>query len=68
MDELLTFPVGKHDDQVDVLSYAAAELARRTVSPRVIRHEPATAAERMWARVERRDKRSHLHPSLGRMP
>jgi predicted phage terminase large subunit-like protein len=68
LDECLTFPVGKHDDQVDVLAYACIELSRRTVSPRRIHREPQTAADRMWERLERRSKQAHLHPQLGRFP
>lgn len=66
IDELMTFPVGKHDDQVDVTAYACIELARRSVSPRRVHREPVTAADRMWARIEKREKQAHLHPTLGR--
>lgn len=68
IDELMMFPVGKHDDQVDALSYACIELARRTVSPRRIHREPQTPADRMWERIKKREKSAHLHPTLGRFP
>lgn len=64
--ELTTFPVGAHDDQVDVLSYAANELARRTVRAHRRREEPQTAADRMWQRIQERERTKHLHPTLGR--
>jgi predicted phage terminase large subunit-like protein len=66
LDEVVSFPVAAHDDQVDVLAYACAELARRTVHPRVIRTEPQTSADKAWAQLEKRAKRKHLHPVLGR--
>ena len=64
-DEVLTFPVAKHDDMVDVLAYAANELAKRSVHPRRIRQEPTTQAERMWERLRERDKQRRRHPQLG---
>jgi predicted phage terminase large subunit-like protein len=67
LDEVVSFPVAKHDDQVDVLAYACAELNRRTVSPRKVRHEPETPAERCWATLEKREKQKHKHPILGRI-
>jgi predicted phage terminase large subunit-like protein len=66
LDEVVSFPVAAHDDQVDVLAYAAAELAKRTVHPRVVRHEPQTHADKAWAQLEKRAKRKHMHPVLGR--
>jgi predicted phage terminase large subunit-like protein len=66
LDEVVSFPVAAHDDQVDVLAYACAELARRTVHPRHIRKEPETTADKAWAQLEKRAKRKHLHPVLGR--
>lgn len=68
LDEVVSFPVAAHDDQVDVLSYACAELAKRTVTPRKMRHEPQTHADRCWAQLEKRAKRKDMHPVLGRMP
>ena len=65
--EVVSFPVAAHDDQVDVLSYAAAELAKRTVSPRHIRKEPSTLEERCWAQLEKRAKgRGRHHPVVGK--
>lgn len=66
LDEVVSFPVAAHDDQVDVLAYACAELARRTVSPRHFKVEPSSTAEKAWAQLEARGKRKHLHPVLGR--
>lgn len=66
-DELLTFPVGKHDDQVDVLSYAANELARRTVHARRPRTEPVTQSDVMWERLKQRERKRNIHPTLGRL-
>ena len=68
LDEVVSFPVAAHDDQVDVLAYAAIELARTTVRPRHVKHEPDSTAEKAWAQLERRAKRKHHHPVLGRMP
>jgi len=67
LDEVVSFPVAAHDDQVDVLSYACIELARRTVHPRHVKREPETVADKAWAQLEARAKRKHLHPVLGRM-
>lgn len=67
LDEVVTFPVAAHDDQVDVLAYACIELGRHTVRPRHLKTEPSTSADKAWAQLERRAKRSHLHPVLGRM-
>jgi predicted phage terminase large subunit-like protein len=66
--ELLEFPVGAHDDQVDVLSYAAIELARSTVRPRHHRVQPSTREERCWAAIKGREKASRYHPIYGAMP
>ncbi len=63
--ELLLFPSGTHDDQVDVLAYAAKELlagvnmARKPKEP-----EPDTLEARCWAQVTGRGK-NHNHPMLG---
>jgi predicted phage terminase large subunit-like protein len=67
LDEVVSFPVAKHDDQVDVLAYACAELNRRTVSPRKVRTEPQTAADKCWATLEKREKQQRKHPILGRI-
>jgi predicted phage terminase large subunit-like protein len=69
LDELASFPAAAHDDQVDVLAYACAELARNAVAPRrPKRQEPSSAAERCWAQLERRSRKHRHHPTLGRMP
>ena len=66
--EVVSFPVAAHDDQVDVLSYACGELAKRTVSPRHIRKDASTLEERCWAQLERRAKgSSRHHPVIGHM-
>jgi len=66
-DELLTFPVGAHDDQVDCVAYAGIELAQGTVRARRIHREPTTLDERAWECLERRTKRSRYHPVMGRI-
>jgi predicted phage terminase large subunit-like protein len=65
-DEMLTFPVGAHDDQVDVTAYAGIELAAGTLRARKHKREPETMEDRIWAHVEKRNKRRHLHPTIGR--
>jgi predicted phage terminase large subunit-like protein len=67
LDEVVTFPVAKHDDQVDVLAYACIELAKRAVSPRRVHREPDTPAEKCWAMLEKRQRSKHMHPVLGRI-
>ncbi len=66
-DELLTFPVGKHDDQVDVVAYAAIEMAKRTIRPHKVKSEPTNAADAMWEKVKKRDRGNRHHPVIGRM-
>ena len=66
LDEVVSFPVAPHDDQVDVLAYAAAELAKRTVSPRKLHTEPVTPADKTWALLEKRARQKRYHPVLGR--
>jgi predicted phage terminase large subunit-like protein len=66
-EELLTFPVGPHDDQVDVTAYAAAELIARRVHPKPMHRKPVTLEERCWAQLERRARRNTHHPVIGRM-
>ena len=68
IDEVLTFPAGKYDDQVDVLAYAAIELANRTVHARHFKQEPQTPADVMWERLRKRGQTSKHHPTLGRLP
>jgi predicted phage terminase large subunit-like protein len=67
LDEVVNFPVAAHDDQVDVLSYACIELARRAVHPRKVRTEPNTRDERCWQQLASRERRHRFHPVLGRM-
>jgi phage terminase large subunit-like protein len=68
IDELSTFPLGKHDDMVDVLTYAANELVKRAVHPRKVKREPTDPAEVMWQRLEKRNRARHSkhHPILGK--
>lgn len=66
LDEVVSFPVAAHDDQVDVLSYACAELNRRTVSPRRVRNEPQSPDDKCWAQLQRREQKKRIHPVLGR--
>lgn len=62
--ELLLFPSGTHDDQVDVLAYAAKELLaginmhRRPKPP-----EPDTIDAKVWATLQGRNRSDH--PVLG---
>ncbi len=65
--ELLSFPAAAHDDQVDVTSYAAAELVKGTVRARKLHPKPETRQERAWASIKSREKRSHMHPIMGRI-
>jgi predicted phage terminase large subunit-like protein len=67
IEELVTFPVAAHDDQVDVTSYACIELARRAVHARPPKKEPSTHDERCWASLQKRRKRRRDHPVLGRI-
>jgi len=67
LDEVVSFPVAAHDDQVDVMAYAATELAKRTVHPRKIRPEPQTPSDRVWEQIRKRDRKHRYHPVLGRM-
>lgn len=67
--ELLEFPVGGHDDQVDVLAYAANQLALGTVRARHRKPtEFPTLAQRAARQIEQRSRASRYHPSIGRMP
>jgi predicted phage terminase large subunit-like protein len=67
-NELLEFPVGAHDDQVDVLAYACIELARSTVRPRRLHRQPATREERCWKAITDREKAHRYDPILGATP
>jgi predicted phage terminase large subunit-like protein len=65
--EVVSFPVAAHDDQVDVLAYAAAELTKRTVRPRHMKKEPNTVDERCWAQLEKRaGPKGKYHPVIGK--
>jgi hypothetical protein len=66
--ELLQFPNGTHDDQVDTLSYAAKEVATGPFSTQeVVRTIPEHHAEaRIERYLQRRKRGNHRHPDLGR--
>jgi predicted phage terminase large subunit-like protein len=68
IDELASFPLGKHDDQVDVLTYACNELSKRTVQPKKIKKGPESREEEMWEKLQKRNRaaRHRFHPTLGR--
>ena len=68
IDELAAFPVGQHDDQVDVVAYAAIEMTKRHVHPHKSRRKEMSADERIWAQVQKMKKPSRVHPTLGRWP
>jgi phage terminase large subunit-like protein len=65
--ELLGFPTAAHDDCVDVLAYAANEVARGAVrGRRPPAPDPSTPDE--WAAEHaRRQRRRPFHPVLGRI-
>lgn len=64
--EMLGFPNGAHDDQVDVLSYASKILSDRlTPARRERRREPETIEERIEAQVERKNKQRRLRARRG---
>lgn len=68
--ELLAFPNGKHDDQVDVLAHAAREVAIGPWSAAHNEREPEdTSLEaRIKRHIEKKHKRRHRrHPDLGRL-
>jgi predicted phage terminase large subunit-like protein len=67
IDELAMFPVGQHDDQVDVVAYAAIEMTKRHVHPRRARQRELTADEAIWERVKASRKQDVIHPVLGRL-
>lgn len=54
--ELLAFPSGAHDDQVDTFAYACGQLAIGRRGPRPSKPEPATPDEKLWASVAARRK------------
>jgi predicted phage terminase large subunit-like protein len=67
LDEVVSFPVAAHDDQVDVLAYACDLVGKRVVSPRRVKVEPETAADRCWDQLRKRERTHRYHPVLGRM-
>ena len=68
-EELVQFPNGRHDDQVDTLSYAVGVL-QTLPTPRTPKLPQGNTAEdrvaRYNARLDKKDRRSR-HPLLGRM-
>lgn len=68
-DELASFPLGKHDDMVDVLTYACNELSKRTVRPQKVRNEPQSREEEIWQKIQKRNKaaKHRYHPVIGRI-
>lgn len=70
--ELLAFPNGTHDDQVDTLSFAVHEVTRGALQhPRSARKaKPFTMQERMDAHADRvfsKRRKQPIHPELGRI-
>lgn len=64
--ELLSFPNGTHDDQVDVFAYAARELAYgKGMGWKRPKLEPETPQERIRAQLDRQRRRDREHPVLG---
>ena len=65
--ECLSFPNGKHDDQVDTLSYAAIEVDRRTFNQHTKTLEVGlTQHEKIWSQIAKDKKARRRHPTLGR--
>lgn len=60
--ELLFFPVGRHDDQVDTFGYAAIEADKLGEIPR-----PRARGDTVRARLHAKRRPSGLHPELGRV-
>lgn len=66
--ELLLFPSGTHDDQVDVTAYAAMEVLRGVNFARKPKEkDPETLSERVWAQLDKNRKKARNHPILGRI-
>ena len=68
LDEMTMFPSAAHDDMVDVTSYAAAEVVKRSVRGRHAKQEAKTPEDKVWEQVKRMNTPSNHHPVLGRMP
>jgi phage terminase large subunit-like protein len=68
LDEMLTFPVGAHDDMVDVTAYAANELAKRTVNGRTPKRHASSPDDQVWEKLRKRQAKSKHHPILGAIP
>lgn len=66
-DELLSFPVGAHDDAVDVTSYAAIELARGTARGRKRTEADVSDVERHVRQFLDKRGRHRRHPMIGAM-
>lgn len=64
--ELLSFPNGQHDDQVDVLAYSAKILSDRlTPGRRPRKAEPQTIEERIDAQLERKRRQRRIDSRRG---
>ena len=65
--ELLIFPTGTHDDQVDVFAYAAKEVLRGVnMAKKPVVHTTPTIEEQCWSQVQGKGKVA-THPVLGVM-
>jgi len=65
--ELLLFPTGTYDDQVDVFAYAAHEILRgMNLTRKPPPPQNPTIEERCWAQVAGRNTLHVNHPVLGR--
>ena len=66
VEECVTFPAGAHDDMVDTLSYAAAEVYKRAArGHRRDTREPETMEDRVWEKVRKMNQPKRRHPILG---
>lgn len=67
IEEAVQFPQGAHDDMVDVLSYAAAEVYQRTARGKKHRvNKEQSYEEKIWKQVQKMNKPNGKHPVLGR--
>ncbi len=65
--ELLLFPSGTHDDQVDVFSYAAMEVLRGVnMTRRKPPEQPTTLTDRVWANMAKRVKAAERNRRHGK--